>query len=44
MFKSNEQKKIEALAKQISKQDKRLSWSNCLRKAQAQSRLFNPSN
>ncbi|MDN3661154.1 hypothetical protein [Vibrio agarivorans] len=41
MFKSEEQKRIEKLAKKISKSDKRLSWSNCLRKAQEQSRLFN---
>ncbi|EDL67451.1 conserved hypothetical protein [Vibrio campbellii HY01] len=41
MFKSEEEKKIEALAKKLKSRDKRLSWSTCLRKAKQQSRCFN---
>lgn len=41
MFKSEEQKKLEALAQKFSKKDKRLSWQSCMKKAKEQNRLFN---
>lgn len=41
MFKSEEQQRIEQVAKQIQKKDKRLSWKTCLQKAKSKSRLFN---
>lgn len=40
-LKSEEQLKIEELAKQMGKQDKRLSWETRLKRARAQLRLFN---
>lgn len=41
MFKSEEQLRLEKIAKQIQQKDKRLSWETCLQKAKSKSRLFN---
>ncbi|CAH7263283.1 conserved hypothetical protein [Vibrio chagasii] len=40
MFKSEEEKKIEKLAKQYAKKDKRLSWETCVKKAKESQRRF----
>ncbi|MEZ8968082.1 hypothetical protein AB6E53_15435 [Vibrio breoganii] len=40
MFKSADDRKIEALAKKIRKSDGRLSWETCVRKAKELSRCF----
>lgn len=39
-LKSEQDKKVEKLAKQYRKKDKRLSWESCLKKAKANQRLF----
>ncbi|MEZ8295846.1 hypothetical protein AB6D11_18655 [Vibrio splendidus] len=41
MYKSEQQKEIEKLAKKFQKSDKRLGWQTCLKKAKQQQRLFN---
>lgn len=41
MFRTEDTKKLEALAKKIQAKDKRLSWETCLKKAKQAKRLFN---
>ncbi|HFQ5052439.1 TPA: hypothetical protein ACGU7T_004563 [Vibrio vulnificus] len=41
MFKSDQEKRIESLARQYSQKDKRLSWESCLKKAKQAQRHFN---
>lgn len=40
MIKTQEQKELERLAREIGKKDKRLSWPSCLDKARQAQRRF----